>query len=207
MAGDKASGQLPDEYTALGIVTQRPLQYLRGVLENLLERVSPEELAIRPSEIPGFAPGCAARILLSGQEAGQIGVLSQAVLDYYGLEQAVAAMMLRFEALSRHAGLVRTYQSLPKFPPIRRDLSLVLDEAVTWRQVAQTILSRGQAELESIDFVGIYRGKQVPLGKKSLTLSLTYRSADGTLRHELVDQRVAAVLVELTQRLQATLRA
>ena len=108
-------------------------------------------------------------------------------------------MMLRFDALSRQAGLIRTYQALPKFPPIRRDLSLVVDEAATWQQVAQAIRSRGQTELEGIDFVGIYRGKQVPSGKKSLTLSLTYRSAEGTLTHELVDQRVSAVVAVTLQ--------
>lgn len=202
-----AGDALPDEYTALGVVTQRPLQYLRGVLENLIQRVGREELDLRPAELPGFAAGCAAQIILGGREVGQIGLAGQAVLGYYGLEQPVAAMMLRFDALSRHAGLIRTYQPLPKFPPIRRDLSLVLDEAVTWQQVAAAVRACGQAELEGVDFVGIYRGKQVPPGKKSLTLSLTYRSAEGTLRHDLVDQRVASVLAELTHRLQATLRA
>jgi len=77
---------------------------------------------------------------------------------------------------------------LPKFPAIVRDLSLIVDEQVQWSQLEQIIRSSAPQELEEIKFEGIYRGKPIPAGKKSVTVSLRFRDEDGTLKHETVDQ-------------------
>ncbi len=199
---------LPDEYTGLAILSQRSATHIRGALDSALAQLSPTaRLDVTPAEIAGLAEGAAANFTIDGKPAGHIGMISQAALDYYGLEQPCSAAMVRLEPLLAVAEMSWKYRPLPKFPPIRRDLSLLLDEAVTWKELSETIRALNQPELEELDYVGTYRGKQVPPGKKSLTLTLTYRSATETLRHEQADAFVAQVLAAAQKRLAAELRA
>jgi phenylalanyl-tRNA synthetase beta chain len=104
------------------------------------------------------------------------------------------------------AGAMPAARPLPRFPSITRDLSLVLAEPVTWAQIEQAVASAAPAELEQIRFGGLYRGKPIPAGKKSLTVSLRFRDDDGTLRHEQVDAFEQAILEKLKQAFQAELR-
>jgi phenylalanyl-tRNA synthetase beta chain len=77
---------------------------------------------------------------------------------------------------------------LPKFPAIVRDLSLIVDEQIEWVKMEQIIRANAPREIEEIKFEGIYRGKPIPAGKKSVTVSLRFRDEDGTLKHQSVDQ-------------------
>ena len=97
-------------------------------------------------------------------------------------------------------------RSIPRFPAIDRDLSLVVDEQVLWADIARAVDDSAPDELEAMGFVGIYRGKPVPAGKKSVTLSLRFRNDSGTLTHETADQLQAGVLGKLTEAVGAELR-
>ena len=76
---------------------------------------------------------------------------------------------------------------IPKYPAIDRDLSLIVDEGVRWAKIEECVKSKAVSELQEVRFVGIYRGKGIANGKKSVTLTLTFRDQDGTLTHEAVD--------------------
>ncbi len=204
----RESGDLPDEYTALGMVTQRDLPHLRGALEAVINRSAPAaSLEVVPGPVAGFAEGQAAEIHLDGRRIGLIGMVSAAAMDYFGLEKPHAAAMINFDMLTGYAGAERSYRPLPRFPAVGRDLSLVVDEAVTWHELTGVIDSTDQPMRESLRYVGTYRGRQVPAGKKSVTVSLTYRSDDGTLRSEQVDEMVAQVVEAMTGQLSAELRS
>ena len=89
----------------------------------------------------------------------------------------------------------------------KRDLSLILDESVAWAQVQDLVEGDSPERLEACTFVGAYRGKQVGAGKKSLTLRLTFRDPDRTLRHEEVDPQVDGVMERVKRELGAEIRA
>ena len=95
---------------------------------------------------------------------------------------------------------------IPRFPAIERDLSVIVGEAVPWADIVGAIKSKAPAELEDIRFVGIYRGKGIPAGSKSVTLSLRFRDEDGTLTHETVDGFEADIVRSLTETVGAELR-
>ena len=95
---------------------------------------------------------------------------------------------------------------IPKFPAIERDLSIVIDEKIRWADISAAVNSKATSELEGINFVGIYRGKGIPAGKKSLTLKLTFRDEEGTLTHEAVDGLQADILKALAGSTGAELR-
>jgi phenylalanyl-tRNA synthetase beta chain len=95
---------------------------------------------------------------------------------------------------------------LSKFPAIRRDLSLIVNEEVPWADIESAASRKAPAEMEDLQFVDIFHGKAIPQGKKSVTLSLWFRDAEGTLTHEQVDNFEKAILAELNTSIGATLR-
>ena len=97
-------------------------------------------------------------------------------------------------------------KSITQFPAIERDLSIVVDENTRWSDIHDAVKRKAPAELEKVQFVGIYRGKGISSGKKSVTLSLRFRDEDGTLTHDAVDCFQADILHSLTDYISAQLR-
>jgi phenylalanyl-tRNA synthetase beta chain len=95
---------------------------------------------------------------------------------------------------------------LPRFPAIQRDLSVIVAEPVRWSRLRGVIEGVDQPLLAGLEYVTSYRGKPIPDGAKSVTVTLTYRSDTGTLRAQQVDEQVQQVLAALQQGLGATLR-
>ena len=200
--------QLPDEYVQLGMVTTGDLRELRGALELLAQRVVPQgRLEIAEAAAAGVDPAVSAEVLLDGEKVGVIGQIASAVRDYYGLEHPIAAATVHFEALLAGADVQRKYQPLPKFPSVRRDLSLIVNEDVTWGQLSETIAAVDQPLRADVEYVTTYRGKPIPDGRKSVTATLVYRSTEGTLRSEQVDQQVQQIIETATKELNAEVRA
>ena len=201
-------GKLPDEYVQLGMVTTRDLRELRGAVEAVVEQIIPSaKLDIVACAAPGLADAAAAEISLDGDRVGTMGPVAQAVLDHYGLEHAVAAATVRFDAILSRAGQTRTYAPVARFPSVRRDLSLIVDESVTWARLGEAIQAVVQPLRVGATHVTTYRGKPIRDGAKSVTVTLEYRSDEGTLRSEQVDEQVAEVLGALSKHLGAGLRA
>jgi phenylalanyl-tRNA synthetase beta chain len=201
-------GVIGDQHVELALVTTRELRDLRGAVEVLFETVCPNRTAaVVPASVAGLAEGVGAEIELDGEKVGAIGMVDAAVQDRYDLDRPIAAAWVRLDVLERSAELTRMYVPLAKFPAIERDLSLVVDESVTWQQLADAVASVDQPQREKIDYVTTYRGKPLAKGKKSVTMNLTYRSPEGTLRREQVDEQVSEVVSAAAQRLSAELRS
>ncbi len=204
-------GALPDEYVQLALLTGGALADVRGALEAVIGRFDPRaSLAVEAADVDGFAAGEAAALTLvtpDGRRAfGVMGRVDAAVADHYGLTARPAGAMVHFEALLEMGRATRTYAPLPRFPAIRRDLSVVVDEAVTWDRLAAAAAAAGGELLRGIEYVGTYRGKQAGGGRKSVTGRLVFRHADRTLTHEEVDAAIEAVVAALKQACGAELR-
>jgi phenylalanyl-tRNA synthetase beta chain len=104
------------------------------------------------------------------------------------------------------AGGAIKVKPIPRFPAIQRDLSIIVGEEVRWADIIGAVGSRACAELEEVKFVGIYRGKGIPAGRKSVTLTLRFRDEDGTLTHETVDGFEGDIVRSLTESTKAELR-
>lgn len=204
---DAAVLNLPEEFTELAMVSRGELRELRGTIETVAARLAPKaRLEVQEQPLDGLAAGTSALMYLDGELIGAIGMIDTRAQSHYGLEHPVAAGRLRFESLLARAGAVRTYAPLPKFPSVTRDLSLIVPETATWRQIEQAATSVAQPMRVGMDYVTTYRGKQIPDGQKSLTLTLTYRWNEGTLRSEQVDEQVQQVVDALKRDLGAEIR-
>jgi len=197
---------LPTEHSELAMLTTRELRELRGAIETVAARITPEPLDIRPADFQGFAPGETAGLYVGGELVGAIGVVADDVLQFHGLDKPLCVARIDWQVLARSAGQVRTYQPLPKFPAVRRDLSLIVDDGVTWQQFEQAVHAVAQPLRSATEYVTTYRGKPIPDGKKSVTITLTYRSDDATLRGEQIDDQVREVTGALTEKLRAEVR-
>ncbi len=199
---------LPAEFVELALATTRDLRELRGAIEALLERLAPAaRTTFVPGEAPGFAAGAAAEIILDDEPCGALGVIDPKVQNRYGLEHAPSAGRLRFGVLLSHTRREVGYQPVPRFPAVTRDLSIIVPEPTTWGELVERIEAADQPLRVGVDYVTTYRGKQVGSGRKSVTVTLTYRSEDGTLRSEQVDEQVTEVVEQLKADLDAELRA
>jgi phenylalanyl-tRNA synthetase beta chain len=202
-----AAGHLPDEYVELGMVSTGDIAQLRGALETVVERLAPAaQLTVRAAPAPHLEGGTAAAVMLNGEPIGTLGRVAQAVQDHYGLEKPIAAAAVRFEAILHAACLTRAYQPVPKFPPVRRDLSIIVDDGVTWQELSDVISGLSQPLREALEYVTTYRGKPIPAGRKSVTVTLSFRAPDRTLRGEEVDEQIQQVLAALRGRFNAELR-
>ncbi|MHC4639215.1 MAG: phenylalanine--tRNA ligase subunit beta, partial [Planctomycetota bacterium] len=179
--------ELPNERTKLGLVCDSDMQDLRGVVEYVIRNTAKHsEVTFVPTQLKWAEVG--AEILVNGERIGTAGVVSRAVKDKYDFKEVtpVAAEIDFEQLLSIFGGDVKV-KAIPKFPAIERDLSLLVDESVAWERIAAAVNEKAPEELEEVRFVGIYRGKGILAGKKSVTLSLRFRDEDGTLTHETVD--------------------
>jgi phenylalanyl-tRNA synthetase beta chain len=197
----QGEGALPDEKEVLGIVADADPLDVKGLVEALIETLGcGGSLGWRPWSFSLFREGASWECLLDDDRIGVLGALSSAALQGCDPRKAgVTAAEIDLGAIVAHLGGVRRFEPLPRLPGARRDISLVVDESVTWGQVEQVLQDLREPLLRGIDLFDLYRGKQVPAGKKNFAFGLTYRSDEKTLSGDEVEsarQRAIAALQE-----------
>jgi len=199
-------GELPIQKTKLALVCDSDFRDLRGVVEGLVNSISRDaQVDFAPTDLIWAQTG--AEILLNSQPIGTAGVVSQAVSDKLDFkDMSPCAVELDFETLMSLVGGAIRVKPIPRFPAIQRDLSIVVDEEIRWTDIIKAVEGKACAELEDVRFVGIYRGKGIPAGRKSVTLTLRFRDEDGTLTHEVVDGFEGDIVRSLTESTKAELR-
>jgi phenylalanyl-tRNA synthetase beta chain len=101
----------------------------------------------------------------------------------------------------------RRYEPLPRFPAVERDFSVFLSEGVAFAQVQQTIESLSVPENACIEAADLFRGKNVPAGKFSLLVRVTFQSREGTFTEAQINEFSTRIVAALEKNLGATLRA
>ena len=154
--------------------------------------LAPRVAAFRKAAHPAFHPGRCAEVLLDGQVVGVLGELHPQWVQAYGLGNAPVLFELAVEAVEQ-VGRV-ALSTVSKFQPVRRDLALVVDEAVEAASVQAAMQAAASEVVRELALFDVYRGKGVDEGKKSLAFRIILQAADRTLVDEEVEQAVAAML-------------
>ncbi|MCF7956889.1 MAG: phenylalanine--tRNA ligase subunit beta [Phycisphaerae bacterium] len=192
----------------LAFCTDGDFQELRGVLETIISGLNKQiKLTCKPANLIWTDQGCGAELLLDRQNIGYAGQASQEVAMAFGLNEKVCMAQIDFNALMKRDGTTPRLQPISRFPAITRDLSLVLAEDVAWTNIEKSIESNHIDELCQLNYVGIYRGKGIDKGFKSLTLSMIFRKDNETLTHEQVDTFQEVIMADLKEKFNAVLRA
>ena len=200
------AGKLPIEKTRLTITGDSDFRDIKGVVDGLLKTIASDAVVkFEPMDTNWAQAGV--KVIANNKQVGLVGMASQQVLDRFDFKHTTicGAELDLEQLLTLRAGSIKVKQ-LPKFPAIKRDLSLIVNEDAVWADIETAVHKKAPAELEELQFVDIFRGKSIPQGKKSVTLSLWFRDADGTLTHEAVDAFQAEILRSITESIGAELR-
>jgi phenylalanyl-tRNA synthetase beta chain len=180
---------------------------VRGMAETLLSRLDAEkEFAVLPDSRPGFAAGAGGKIVWGGQEIGFLGQIDSAVAGKLSLRETPAAAELDLAPLLAGTRTTPRLKPLPRFPAVRRDVSLIVAENVRFEKIDSLIRGLSLESLESVDFVTTYRGKPLDKGQKSVTITLVFRSPTTTLTSEQVETSVQKAIETAKRDLNAALR-
>jgi phenylalanyl-tRNA synthetase beta chain len=194
------------EHTSLSLVCDDDFRILKGAICGLIKTaVGNTDVVFVPGRSHWSETG--AEVLVGGENVGFAGVLKDEIVNGFDIKNnQIYCAGLNFDRLLGLEPEQVLMKSIPKFPAIVRDLSLIVDEQIQWSQLEQIINSRAPRELEEIKFEGIYRGKPIPAGKKSVTVSLRFRDEDGTLQHQNVDGWQKGIFDRLAAEVSAELR-
>ena len=204
--GDEPSR--PDQQPELlGLVSGRSFVELKGLLVTVAEAVNHGfAVTVRPRDVPGLIPGKTVELLLDGEPWGVLGEILPAVRSALELRETAHVAEVHLAPLIAKLQTAPRYTPLPTQPAMERDINLVLDEAVLWDTVDATVRGVAGPLLEAVRFDSQYRGQQIPAGKKSYVVGLTYRATDRTLTADEVDASRDAVVVACKEKLGAIQR-
>ena len=206
-------GVLPREELMLGLTTDGDFLAAKGVVEAIVAALDPAaELVAEPAREPLLDAARCCRLVLAGRDGsrevvGILGEVSAAGAKQFELRGPSTVAELRLQPLFDAAQLIPQYAPVPAYPAVRRDVNLVVDEAVRWADVAHTVRGTAPAFLEELEFQDVYRDEgRLGAGKKSLLMSLVLRSRDATLTNEQADEVRRQIVAACAQRHGAQLR-
>ena len=213
-------GQLPLEREAFALAAtggameanrsqaERELDFfdLKGAIESAVAAMNLPPLDFEMAAVKHLPSGQSAAISIEGVRVGSVGRLAETLAGAYKFRQPVFVAEVDLTALLEIKEFPVLYSSLPRFPSIVRDVSLLLDRKVTVAELLAFTLNLKIENLVATRFVGSYEGEGIPEGKRSVTLRLEYRASDRTLRDEEVDRMHIAVVSALEIEFMAEIR-
>jgi phenylalanyl-tRNA synthetase beta chain len=174
-------------------------------LEALFARTgAPEEFAYIVDTLPCLHPGRSARITRSGKSIGWIGELHPQLVQ--ALDFTYAPMLFEVEYLPALAAKMPRFEEISRFPRVRRDLAVVVDEKVSLRQLHERVTFAASSLLRDIRVFDVFRGPGIETGRKSVALGLIFQDNSRTLADEDADRLLAAIRADLSATLGAGFR-
>lgn len=199
-----AGNKLPQEKTCLSILADTDFLTLKGIVESLLLNLGiplkQEWTGFNESRL--FMDKRAASIQMDNTALGYLGEASREL----GFKTLSCLAEIDLNLLIEKSNFVKKYQNIPQHPPVFRDLAIIVDEEVTWSSIEKCITETKAAFLKETNFFDVYRGKQIPAGKKSIAFNLCFQAPDRTLKSEEVDSAQQIILDTLHKTLGAELR-
>jgi len=149
-------------------------------------------------------PGKTARIVRDGMTMGWIGELHPQWQQKYDLPLAPVLFEFDFETLAE--GSLPAYNEISKFPPVRRDLAVIVDEDVNYHTIMEALQREPLPIVTEIGLFDVYRGTGIEKGKKSLAFRVLLQDTHKTLTDAEVDSAVSQLIQVLQQHFNAKLR-
>jgi len=177
------------------------LLHLKGILETLFNRLGVKGFDFNRQEDNQID------ILINQKPAGFMLDLNPQVLGAFDIKnRQVVAAQVNLEILFNSINLGKKFLEIPKYPAIIRDISFVINEDISVKELLMAIKARGVLLLEQAKIVDYYQGKQIPAGFRGLTISCVYRAADRTLAEEELAPLHNSICVLLEERFGIKLR-
>ena len=204
----KKDGPLPEEKDVLTIgMYGKDLFYnLKGIVEIIAEEFVLKNVSYKRSENGFYHPGKSADILLGKKSLGTFGEVHPRVLANYNMDLPCYVLEMDLNLLFEEADLERKYTEIPKYPSVTRDIAVLVDDSVLAQDLENIFIKQGGTLLESYKLFDVYKGSQLPEGKKSIAYNLVYRNKEKTLTDKEVEKVHDKIVRTLEHVLGASLR-
>lgn len=180
---------------------------IKGIVESLLSRFYLDGIRYVSADLPPYLdPAVAATVLVGKERLGVLGRLHPDVAVSFEIKKPVYLFEMDFDRIHALGRPYPLFTPLPKFPPVVRDIAMVVDENVPVMAPLQFILGLEEPLIENVEVFDIYRNPQFGKGKKSLGYRLTYRATDRSLTDEEVNEIHSVIVEGVLKEFSATLR-
>ena len=181
---------------------------LKGDVEQLLEiaALAQSQLRVEPLEDPGLHPGQAAKILHKDKMLARFGALHPRIQAALGISQEVYLFELQLDGCSDPPPEL-IFEPLSKYPLIRRDITLIVDQDVQAAEICSHIEQMQIPCLRHVEIFSVYTGKGIQKGKKSISLGLILQEFSRTLTDKEVEQTITSIVSQLEHQVGAGIRS
>ena len=189
---------------AVGKDARKLFYDIKGVLERLGGYCQFDDLKFTQEEKPGWADVNAyLSIKYRNQTIGYLGLVSIGTMNECKIKHAnIAVFEMQIDGLVPFASRTNKFEHLPQLPLVEKDLSVIVDENVTWEEISGPI----KGKVKELIFVDEYRGNQIPKGKKSISFRFKIENTDTTMTSEEINNKMNQILKTLENRCNAKLR-
>ncbi len=193
-----------DKIEAISMLFRRA----KGVFEQMPRYTHMEAFTFKKEAKPHWADNTAwLNIYVGDSMVGSLGLLDKKASMACGIKNlSVVLAELDTDMLVPFKSRTNTFEHLPEYPMTDYDISMLVDLSTTWEEIKATVLSKQNSLLHGVSFVDEYKGKQIPEGKKSLTLRIAIGADDRTLTSAEIEECAGKVINLLTKRLSAEIR-
>ncbi len=175
-----------------------------STVEKILEKLNVEPSAVSIIESAQFSYGL--HLKAGEKEIGTIGLVDDKMLKLAEVRQEVWFADLNWDLLCKKSSSLKKYQEISKFPEVRRDLSLVIDKAVSYDQVKSVAEKAGGKLLRKIGVFDVYQGDKIDSVKKAYALSFHLQDQENTLTDKVIDKTMSRLIQAFENEVGALIR-
>lgn len=182
---------------------------LKGYLELLLKRYAVDIFTLETKPAPSdiFAEGISYSLPGTHEPLAVIGTVSPALARKFDVRQPVFAAEICWQSLLKLVSRVRVkFQEMPKFPEVRRDLAVLIDENVAYADLCRAAQKSVKKILKQVSLFDVYRGDKIPEGKKQYAINFVLQDPEKTLTDQEVEKAMSRLLATFQNQFGAVLR-
>ena len=181
---------------------------LKGYVELFLRRFGVELSDLEYSEAPTdlYDEGLVYKVA-GGKQIAVLGTVSKNRLKEFGIKQPVFAAEISWNIVLKAIKKNKVqYKELPKFPEVKRDLAILIDDNVSFADVRKAAFGVEKKLLKNVVLFDVYKGDKIPAGKKQYAISFTLQDVEKTLNDKAVEAVMAKLLKTFSEKFGAVLR-
>jgi phenylalanyl-tRNA synthetase beta chain len=186
--------------------SQKPTDFFlfKGYVNAVIERLGIQKTQNQPLTSDVFSEGIA--ISIGKDTIVEFGVIKKSILKQFGIKQEVFFADYNWAAILKLISNKIKFVEIPKYPEVRRDLALLIDETVTYESIYSVAKQTEKSLLKNIDLFDVYEGQNLPEGKKSYALSFSIQDSSKTLTDDQIDKIMNKLQKNFETELGAVLR-
>jgi phenylalanyl-tRNA synthetase beta chain len=179
--------------------------YLKGTVNAVLERLGISRFKAAPFQNDVFSEGLS--LSLGKTKLVEFGMVNKKVLKHFGISQEVMFADFNWDnVLTMAKNNSIKFKDIPKYPEVRRDFALLLDDSITFEQIDTIAMQTEKQLLKDVDLFDVYQGKNLPDGKKSYAVSFILQDENSTLTDKQIDKIMGKLQANFEKELGAELR-